>query len=295
MRNIDPVIFASTFAYSELPIMFNGKLRAPYVSEHKHEFDEIVLVVEGTGVHQTRLGDFPVKAGMVLIIPEGEFHGYADCKDMLIYNCMIRTRRIPLPLGELYYHPTFAELFLQERTAFDAKGCFPMITLNQEDFQQAVAIMERCNMEVKQRKIGWSLNCLGGFFQYLTLILRNYSPSDNGNTGMQDNLNLCLDFISTHNTEKITIDELCRKGGFSKSTLYRQFKRSTGMSSLKYQLTRRLAQAANMLIVNRELQIGEIAHIVGFSDSNYFSKQFRAKFKCTPREYRMKGQEAHNC
>ena len=77
MRNIDPVELATRFVYASLPIMFNGRLQAPFVSEHKHEFDEIVLIVSGSGVHHTRFGAETVEAGTVLIIPEGESHAYS--------------------------------------------------------------------------------------------------------------------------------------------------------------------------------------------------------------------------
>ena len=50
MRNIEQVEHATRFAFSALPITFNGRLQIPFVSEHKHEFDEIVLIVSGSGV-----------------------------------------------------------------------------------------------------------------------------------------------------------------------------------------------------------------------------------------------------
>ena len=77
MRNIDQVESVSRFSISSLPIMFNGRLQMPFVSEHKHEFDEIVLIASGSGLHHTRFGTETVEAGTVLIIPEGEFHAYS--------------------------------------------------------------------------------------------------------------------------------------------------------------------------------------------------------------------------
>jgi len=32
--------------------------------------------------------------------------------------------------------------------------------------------------------------------------------------------------------------------------------------------------------------VGEISYSVGFNDSNYFTRQFRAAYGCSPREYR---------
>src|SRR5574344_1606536 len=101
MRNIDPIEHASRFEAAALPIMFNGRIRSQSeVSEHRHEFDEIVLVVAGSGIHQTCYGNVPISGVDVLFVPEGESHAYRDCDGMEIYNCCVRTWKLPMPLGE---------------------------------------------------------------------------------------------------------------------------------------------------------------------------------------------------
>ena len=286
MRNIDPVEHATRFAFSALPITFNGRLQIPFVSEHKHEFDEIVLIVSGSGVHHTRFGAETVDAGTVLIIPEGEVHAYSESGSMVLHNCMIRVRHIPLPLGELYHHPAFAALFLGNRKAHDRAGGFPKVKLHGEDFTRAIALLDQCNQEVQEQKLGWSLNCFGSFLQYLTLLLRNYSAPDKDTGNIHHKLRECLEYINKHPEQNFSISWLCKKAGLSESTLFRWFKRTTGMSALEYQLTMRLSRAANLLLEDKSLSISEAALQMGFNDSNYFAKLFRSRFNCSPREYR---------
>jgi len=286
MRNIDPIEHASRFPVFSLPIMFNGRLQVPFVSEHKHEFDEIVLIVSGSGVHHTRFGSETVEAGTVLIIPEGEVHAYSEADTMVLHNCMIRIRNIPLPLGELYQHPAFAALFLGNRQTHTRSGSFPKVRLEGEDFQRAVDLLDNCNREVQEQKLGWSLNCFGNFLQYLTLLLRNYHAPEKDSDIVHHKIRQIIEYINNHPEQNFSITKLCKKAGLSQSTLFRRFKTVTGMSALEYQLTMRLSRAANMLLDERNTSIGEVALKMGFSDSNYFSKLFRSRFKCSPREYR---------
>ncbi|MBE6368043.1 MAG: helix-turn-helix domain-containing protein [Lentisphaerae bacterium] len=286
MRNIDPVEHASRFAFAELPITFNGRLQAPFVSEHKHEFDEIVLIVSGSGVHHTRFGAETVDAGTVLIIPEGEVHAYSESGSMVLHNCMIRFRHIPLPLGELYHHPAFTALFLSSRKSHDRAGSFPKVKLKGDDFRCAIEMLDRCNQEVQEQKLGWSLHCFGCFLQYLTLLLRNYDAPEKDADGIHQKLRQCLEYINNHPEQNCSIQYLCKRAGLSESTLFRWFKRTTGMSALEYQLALRMTRAANLLLEDRSLPISEVALQMGFNDSNYFAKLFRSRFNCSPREYR---------
>ena len=286
MRNIDPVEHATRFAIQSLPIMFNGRLQMPFVSEHNHEFDEIVLIVSGTGVHHTRFGAETVEAGTVLIIPEGEVHAYSESDTMVLHNCMIRFRNIPMPLGELYHHPAFAALFLGDRKSHTCAGSFPKVKLEGEDFQAAIDLLDHCNREIQEQKLGWSLNCFGGFLQYLTLLLRHYNAPEKDSDNTHQKIREVIEYINNHPERNLPVQKICKKLGLSESTLFRRFKQTTGMSALEYQLTMRLSRAANLLLEDKSLRISEVASQMGFYDSNYFAKIFRSRFNCSPREYR---------
>ncbi len=51
-------------------------------------------------------------------------------------------------------------------------------------------------------------------------------------------------------------------------------------------------QHACMLLTKTTLNISEVAFQSGFSDSNYFTRQFKKLFQVTPKEYR--NQEKNN-
>lgn len=73
--------------------------------------------------------------------------------------------------------------------------------------------------------------------------------------------------------------------GTSKSTLHRKLKSLTGMSPGEFIRNVRLKHAAKLLLCNAG-NVSEIAYTVGFNDSKYFSRSFKAEFGLTPTEYR---------
>lgn len=92
-------------------------------------------------------------------------------------------------------------------------------------------------------------------------------------------------FIIENYDSKITIKDICRELGCSKSTLLSTFKRQFGITVGEFITEYRLGEAKRML-EQGEHSINEIAHETGFYDQSYFSKVFSAAFGKSPSEYR---------
>ena len=71
----------------------------------------------------------------------------------------------------------------------------------------------------------------------------------------------------------------------SPSSLIPAFKEITGSSPIEYLLHVRMNKAAEKLLSGKET-VSEIAAACGFADSNYFSRQFRKHYHCSPLQYR---------
>jgi DNA-binding response OmpR family regulator len=82
-----------------------------------------------------------------------------------------------------------------------------------------------------------------------------------------------------------SVDELGRLMCMSRASFFNKLKSITGVSPVVFIRDMRLNEAAE-LIKNEDLLIKEICFEVGFNDQKYFGKCFRAKFNCTPAEYR---------
>ena len=85
--------------------------------------------------------------------------------------------------------------------------------------------------------------------------------------------------------ENFSVEDICKAIGVSRVQLYRKVKALLDCSITDYILSRRLKKA-KYLLINENYSISEITYMVGFSTPNYFSTVFKAKFDCTPSEFK---------
>jgi LacI family transcriptional regulator len=79
----------------------------------------------------------------------------------------------------------------------------------------------------------------------------------------------------------LSINQMCRTVGVSRTTLDQRFIAKLGRSVHEEIVGRRLA-LANTLLTKSELTIGEISKRCGFSSQQYFCNVYRKSFGCTP-------------
>lgn len=85
--------------------------------------------------------------------------------------------------------------------------------------------------------------------------------------------------------ENFNVDDICKTIGISRVQLYRKVKALLGCSITDYILNRRLKKA-KYLLVHEAYSISEITYMVGFASPNYFATVFKAKYDCTPSEFK---------
>lgn len=95
-----------------------------------------------------------------------------------------------------------------------------------------------------------------------------------------------LSFIKTHLSGKISVDNICKVAGMSKTSLYRSFTQEYGITPAQLILEERIKFAKHLLDTEAALTMKEIAYASGFNDPNYFSRMFRKMEGLTPTMYR---------
>lgn len=85
--------------------------------------------------------------------------------------------------------------------------------------------------------------------------------------------------------ENFNVDDISKAIGISRIQLYRKVKALLGCNITDYILNRRLKKA-KYLLTNENYSISEITYMVGFSTPNYFATVFKAKYLCTPTEFK---------
>ena len=126
---------------------------------------------------------------------------------------------------------------------------------------------------------------LGTFMMLLSELSRCYIPVSDSTGGSGYNISQTIYHINNNYKKNINTSKLCKISKMCKSSLMEYFKNATGTTPLQYQLHLRISQAA-LLLNDDKLNISEIALQCGFTDSNYFSRQFKRITGLSPSEYR---------
>lgn len=86
------------------------------------------------------------------------------------------------------------------------------------------------------------------------------------------------------NNPKLSVEELSRHVGMSRGSLYHKILEITGLSPVEYIRSVKLDKAI-VLMEKSDLNVSQIAYMVGFATPNYFAKSFKAKYNMQPSEY----------
>lgn len=110
-----------------------------------------------------------------------------------------------------------------------------------------------------------------------------YLEAGEGETGDLDKR--LLAYLRENHNGNISIDDICRHFGYSRSYISHRFSEKNGMGIKEY-IIRLKIEDAKALLVNSQLNITEVAGAVGCADSNRFSQLFKSRTGISPRKYR---------
>lgn len=96
----------------------------------------------------------------------------------------------------------------------------------------------------------------------------------------------CLKYVQNNYMKPIELSYLAELSGVSREHLCRIFRQYTGMRPFEYIMKIRLQKAKELLLLEEEMSISEIAKKTGFQSNSYFSSVFRKTVGCTAEEYR---------
>lgn len=115
-------------------------------------------------------------------------------------------------------------------------------------------------------------------------MVRKAKESDTGNVHVEK----AKQFLSTHLTQPIGVEDAARAVGISEYHLAHLFKTHTGQTMLQY-LAKTRIEAAKQLLVTENASISELAAVLQFCDQSHFTRVFRQQTGMTPAQYRNKG------
>jgi len=103
-------------------------------------------------------------------------------------------------------------------------------------------------------------------------------------------IRLCIDYIENHLDEKITLNQLAKKTGYTSTYLSKLFNDEIGMVLIDF-IQKEKINRAKFELTHSNKTIEEISYDLGFTTRSYFATVFRKYEKMSPKEYREKYEE----
>jgi len=250
---------------------------------HTHNFDELVFVLSGTGVHVIGKEKYPLIPGDVFVVKAGQIHKFEKTKSLHIVNLEYKWDAHYIHLEKDYSTLTALKtLFVHEphyRTPkkFDAK-----LHLSPWQIEEIVNLLEIIKTEEKNKRPGYNSIIENIFKTIIIKVCRFYTETSSPAPKNMLKIGAVIDFISEHYQEIITRDQLANIADMPLGTFCRVFKETTGMSPINYLIRFRIEKAAEMIDETDKLKIIDVAMSNGFDSSAYFSKKFKDIIGLTP-------------
>lgn len=252
---------------------------------HSHEFSEVVIINSGRGMHFTETDRYPVVAGDVFVIVGDTVHGYEDVDDLSLTNVLFLPERLRLPVRDIHSLPGYHALFTLEPRYRREHKFRARLHLDTEEMVRLEAWVDELDRELTRHESGFRFVSLALFMEMVAFLSRCYGRNRSASSRHLLRIAKAVSFIEEHFSETVSLERLTDVAHMSKSSLTRCFQQALGVSPIEYLIRLRVRKAADLLRSSDTKIIG-VAFMVGFTDGNYFARQFRRIMGMSPSDYR---------
>ncbi len=256
---------------------------------HAHEFSEIVIITGGKGIHTTGEDRYQLVTGDCFVIGGTRPHDYLNMDQLRLINVLFDASELPMTFSDLQSLPGYHALFTLEPAWRKRHRFNSRLQLTPVELAEAMRLVDQLEQELADRGAGFGVMATTTLLQLATFLSRCYSRSRSPQSKSLLRVAEAISHIQRHYADPITLDELIEISGMSRRNFLRTFESTMGDPPIKYLIRLRVRHACKLLR-HSDQSITEIAMAVGFSDSNYFSRQFRMRTGSSPRDYRNRDQ-----
>lgn len=255
---------------------------------HDHQFIEVMLVVGGSCLHRTALGDQRLQRGDAFLFRPGAWHGFSKCRSFAIYNCGFDIAILGRELAWMIDDPSLGRLLWAMPLASAQRGLVRM-RLPSTDLAEAQRVLDALCALSDVEYASYRADHTGLLSQLLGLLARNLPqrPRRQRTAHPHGAIQEALRLIDGNPAHPWSLRELASRLGIDAAYLVRRFHAVAGLPPMAYVARRRLELATGWL-THSDATIGDIGNKVGWDDANYFTRRFRAMFGMSPTAYRQR-------
>ncbi len=251
------------FGYNDFAIV------KPVELMHTSIYDSLHIVLDGCGTYEINNRTYNVKCGDMFFIPMNVMMRYPPDKEL------------PWKYVWFSFTPNFIAKYMP---LLEINVQEPVKKLN--NFEQVSAIMFDA---IKNCKASGELSvysCMALFMQFLALEGKAAKTIKDPKQMYLESIKAYIE--SNYTSPDFTVDMLCGMMHLSHSYICRIFSEAEGSTIVNYVEALRLSHAAKLLL-DTNLNVNQIAPLVGYRDHLHFMKRFKKKYGITAIEYRYNG------
>jgi len=276
-------------------ILFNGKFkgfrterirRDKYYSmsiNHFHSYYEIYYLLSGQRYYFIGSRNYYVKKGDLVIVDSNQIHRTSNFGDAGHERILLEFDPSLLEHINLFIKEGFIET-----NVFRNSG---VLNLDKEEQVKIEALLNNIIDEMKNQKSGYKGMVIAKLIELFTFIIRKMENTEYSNSFNKSRIRAnhkieeIADFISSHYSENISIEDLSEKFYMSKYHLCRTFKKYTGFTINEYININRIMQAKKLL-TDSNISISKIAEQTGYQSLTNFGKVFKQYMGKRPTDFR---------
>lgn len=235
---------------------------------HFHKYYVLGLVEEGERCLCCKNREYLIRSGDVLLFNPGDSHACTqEGGGTLDYRAINCSKEVMLDLVEEVTGcrtlPAFSQAVIHDReVACCLSGLHKLVMEGDSSFEKEELLLLLISLLV--RRYGQPFAC--------------HIPECGEEIGQ-----VCA-FMEENFAQHLTLEQLCRCAGMSKSTLLRAFTRIKGVTPYRYLENVRIGEAKKLL--ERGMTPAEAAMATGFSDQSHFTNYFSRFIGLAPGVYR---------
>jgi len=249
---------------------------------HTHDYYEASIVVSGSAKHVIGGYSYPIKRGDVYVIKKGVTHGFTHVDNLDLIDLMYYPDLFALADAQLFR--LLVPLFIVEPD-IRQRNFYPyVLSISDKDMNYVTATADFLQELMTQTKDNTIVvrHFLLSLFAYLSD--RYGAKSDEPHVTQV--LSKAVRYMYENMSQQIKISHIADHLFISARHLSRLFMKYYGTTPGDYLTEIRLKHAFSLLS-HRQLKIGDISALCGFSDPSYFARLFKKAYGTTPHKAMM--------
>ena len=253
------------------------------IEPHGHDFFEIALASSGIGRHTSANGVQMLNKGNLIIIRPGAWHGYIDCRNLIVHNCCFDQKIFQREISWLREDILMNFLLWTGPYMADRRGVL-IVSLRDNDLEECLVHWNALN---QIQDFSRRAETIGRLILFLESLVRSVEGLDylkQQTRPIHPAVLESVHLLESQIDQPWSLKNLTEKVHLNPSYLVRLFKAEIGLSPIAYLNNCRLERSAGLLLT--PMPVSEVAAQVGWFDPSLFARRFRQAYGMSPSEYR---------